>query len=138
MTYVPELLAPERQLQELERPQARDRQRAVGGDCKPDGNWSGYAAPHSQRRATSWCSVSRTVIGRRSNTWRRSTPTCGAPLRSTPQLVAQRFVGIGDLRQRRTAMARLPARLASTLAAQRPRGGFAAGDLASEAGALVG
>ena len=44
-------------------------------------------APQPQRRAINWCSVTCTRIGGRSNTYRRSTPTCGACARSAPQRV---------------------------------------------------
>ena len=49
--------------------------------------------PHWQRRAITWRSVTCTVIGGRSNTCRRSTPTCGASVRSAqpaPEVVARR------------------------------------------------
>ena len=49
-----------------------------------------------QRRAMSWCSVTCTVIGGRSNTCRRSIPTSGAPARFAPQPVH----GPGSCRQR--------------------------------------
>src|SRR5918998_998098 len=40
--------------------------------------------PQAQRRVMSWCSVTFTRIGGRSNTCRRSTPTCGASAKSAP------------------------------------------------------
>ena len=48
------------------------------------------STPHAQRRAISWCSVTCTHIGGRSNTCRRCTPACAAPTRSAPQLRSRR------------------------------------------------
>ena len=51
----------------------------------PPGAVALVVAPHPQRRAISWCSVTCTRIGGRSNTCRRSMPTCGACASSAPQ-----------------------------------------------------
>ena len=75
----------------------------------------------------SWCSVTRTVIGGRSNTCRRSIPTSGASrqvraaARTRARLVPPPLVRVRDQRQRRPRMPGLPTRLAATLAAQRLR-----------------
>ena len=57
------------------------------GALTPCGALPQLVAPHAQRRAINWCSTTRTVIGGRSNTWRRSTPTSGAPAKLEPQPV---------------------------------------------------
>src|SRR5882757_1389389 len=57
------------------------------GAVTPSGATPQVVVPHAQRRAMSWCSVTRTVIGGRSNTWRRSIPTSGASARLAPQPV---------------------------------------------------
>src|SRR3954467_6913861 len=57
------------------------------GALTPCGALPQLMAPHAQRRAINWCSTTRTVIGGRSNTWRRSTPTSGAPAQLEPQPV---------------------------------------------------
>src|SRR3954469_24826858 len=57
------------------------------GALPPCGPLPQLVAPHVQRRAMSWCSTTRTVIGGRSNTWGRSIPTSGADARSSPQPV---------------------------------------------------
>ncbi|SHL54816.1 hypothetical protein SAMN05443637_1441 [Pseudonocardia thermophila] len=54
------------------------------GALTPAGAAPQMVTPHPQRRAMSWCSVTRTVSGGRSNTCRRSTPTSGASARSLP------------------------------------------------------
>src|SRR5919112_2988053 len=57
------------------------------GAVTPCGAVPQVVVPQPQRRAMSWCSVTRTVIGGRSNTCRRSTPTSGAFTKSAPQPV---------------------------------------------------
>lgn len=54
------------------------------GAVTPGGAVPQVVLPHRQRRAISWCSLTCTVIGGRSNTCRRSIPTSGAVLRSAP------------------------------------------------------
>jgi hypothetical protein len=55
------------------------------GAVTPSGGVPHIVTPHGQRRAMSWCSVTCTVIGGRSNTCRRSIPTSGASANSAPQ-----------------------------------------------------
>ena len=57
------------------------------GALTPSGAAPQVLAPQRQRRVMSWCSVTCTVIGGRSNTCRRSIPTSGAVARSAPQPV---------------------------------------------------
>jgi hypothetical protein len=57
------------------------------GAFSPFGGAPQVVAPQRQRRAMSWCSVTCTVIGGRSNTWRRSIPTSGASAKLVPQPV---------------------------------------------------
>ena len=103
------------------RPVLHRRAHALPARCRS------VVAPQPQRRAISWCSVTRTVIGGRSNTCRRSMPTSGASARSAPHPAhgpgscRMPLVRVGDQRQRRPRMPRLPARLAAALAAQRLR-----------------
>ena len=66
------------------------------GALTPSGAVPQVVAPHAQRRAMSWCSITRTVIGGRSNTCRRSIPTSGASARFAPQPVH----GPGSCRRR--------------------------------------
>ena len=66
------------------------------GALTPSGAVPLVAAPQLQRRVMSWCSVTCTVIGGRSNTWRRSIPTSAAPARFAPQPVH----GPGSCRRR--------------------------------------
>src|SRR3954447_6284098 len=117
------------------------------GALTPCGALPQLMAPHAQRRAINWCSTTRTVIGGRSNTWRRSKPTPGAPPKPPPppeprrpphpppgcpgkaaaaagtraRFVPAPLVRVVDQRQRRPRMTRLPARLAAAAAAQRLR-----------------
>lgn len=81
---------------------------------------------HPQRRDTSRCSVTCTLIGGRSNTCRRSYPTGFGTGESRPAATAhRRFVlerlmhpaQIVHQRQRRSRMSRLPTRAAASLAA---------------------
>src|SRR5665648_1206962 len=48
------------------------------GAFTPAGPSAVVVTPHRHRRETSSCSVTRMLIGGRSNTWRRATPTSGA------------------------------------------------------------
>lgn len=57
------------------------------GAVTPSGAVPQVVAPQPQRRAISWCSVTCTVSGGRSNTCRRCMPTSGASRRSAPQPV---------------------------------------------------
>ena len=66
------------------------------GALTPSGAAPQVVVPHAQRRAMSWCSITCTVIGGRSNTWRRSIPTSGASARLAPQPVH----GPGSCRRR--------------------------------------
>ena len=54
------------------------------GAVTPSGAAAPVVAPQPQRRATNWCSVTRTAIGGSSNTCRRSTAASGHPARSWP------------------------------------------------------
>jgi hypothetical protein len=53
----------------------------------PSGAAPQVVVPQLQRRAMSWCSVTRTVIGGKSNTCRRSIPASGASDKSAPHPV---------------------------------------------------
>src|SRR5581483_707011 len=57
------------------------------GAVTPSGATPQVVVPQPQRRAMSWCSVTRTVIGGKSNTCRRSIPTSGAFDKSAPHPV---------------------------------------------------
>jgi hypothetical protein len=70
------------------------------GAVTPCGAVPHVVIPQAQRRATSWCSVTRTVIGGRSNTCRRCIPTSGASARSAPQPVH----GPGSCRSRSSGL----------------------------------
>src|SRR3954453_17214733 len=99
------------------------------GAVTPSGATPHVVAPQQQRRAISWCSVTRTVIGGRSNTCRRSIPTSGASVRSAPHPVhgPGRAAAAGaDPRPEPASTPDAPAGhpACAPLAAQRLRSGF--------------
>src|SRR3954468_19673982 len=115
------------------------------GAVTPSGATPHVVAPQQQRRAISWCSVTRTVIGRSSNTrppplpppvrggsrnpCRRSIPTSGASVRSAPHPVhgPGRAAAAGaDPRPEPASTPDAPAGhpACAPLAAQRLRSGF--------------
>jgi hypothetical protein len=55
------------------------------GAFTPVGASAVVVTPHQHRREVSWCSVTRMVIGGRSNTWRRARATSGARVSPAPQ-----------------------------------------------------
>ncbi len=96
------------------------------GAVTPPGAGPQVVAPHEQRRAISRCSVTWTVIGGRSNTCRRSTPTSGASARPAPQPTHGPARAAASRSDRRPApassrMPGLPTRLAPAAAPQRLR-----------------